>query len=523
MENDDDHQQKQIEAATTDSGKEFANRIKAHHTKIRKLADQISSQNSDIEAWNAMKNDKAALKQYSSDMFHLATKFWRHGTTPSTSAKSELVVDDAPEQLKQNQKLQQQQEEEEEERNHSDRLFYILEAIEHYYFTHPVAQPTAATPATTQPQQNVTETSTSGDRRNRDDEKSEATTSASTANRPLEHQLLPALIAHPLKDFRRQCWQEKSRAATADECNDFISNFVKNVIMKEIFNNDEEKYNDKNSILCLKIVDIGSCYNPLRNVLIDLANKRIEGKEGHYLQECLIPNVAHTTTNNSNNATLFKLDPVSIGVDLCPHENSGVLQCDWFAAQGVEKKKSSETQDEENQKQVSSIITAGTLPQDFLQNKTEEEIAAMSRELQVAQRDLFPEILLDANDLSVSYHHFYKNSAHVVSFCLMLSYLPSATMRLKCCFNAFQFLKPHGLFVIVSTRTQNSRKSNWENQWISILEKIGFERFRKDIRQKIIGLCFKKRDAADFVGFETFEDIPENIRREGLPIRADDL
>lgn len=80
-----------------------------------------------------------------------------------------------------------------------------------------------------------------------------------------------------------------------------------------------------------------------------------------------------------------------------------------------------------------------------------------------------------------------------VIFCLLLSYLPSPALRYLACLHAFLALKEGGLLVLLSTRTQGSRRVPWVEQWIATIETIGFERVHVQTREKIVILSFKKR------------------------------
>ncbi|CCW65333.1 unnamed protein product [Phytomonas sp. EM1] len=84
-------------------------------------------------------------------------------------------------------------------------------------------------------------------------------------------------------------------------------------------------------------------------------------------------------------------------------------------------------------------------------------------------------------------------SFDVVFFCLFLSYLPSARLRYRACVNAYLSLKEGGLLVIVSTRTQGSRRRKWVEEWVVAISSVGFARVHQMIREKIVVLCFEKQ------------------------------
>ena len=97
------------------------------------------------------------------------------------------------------------------------------------------------------------------------------------------------------------------------------------------------------------------------------------------------------------------------------------------------------------------------------------------------------------------------NYFDAVIFCLLLSYMPLKELRLKACIRACDTLKTGGLLVIVSTRTQGSRKGDWILRWIQAIESIGFERVDKHIRFKIVGLSFRKTRAGAITEAEVAE------------------
>jgi hypothetical protein len=111
-------------------------------------------------------------------------------------------------------------------------------------------------------------------------------------------------------------------------------------------------------------------------------------------------------------------------------------------------------------------------------------------------------------------------------------------MRLRCCYNALHVLRPGGLLIVISTRTQGSRHDGWEARWIAALTALGFELVRKDVRTKIVGIVVRRppylpgRDArtSNVLGAASrcdaeydaaFAALPEATRVKGLEITAD--
>lgn len=83
-------------------------------------------------------------------------------------------------------------------------------------------------------------------------------------------------------------------------------------------------------------------------------------------------------------------------------------------------------------------------------------------------------------------------SYDAVFFCLLLSYLPSPRLRYRACLHSFLSLKEGGLLVIVSTRTQGSRKGRWMQEWVACLGAMGLQRVHQQVREKLIVLSFAK-------------------------------
>lgn len=84
-------------------------------------------------------------------------------------------------------------------------------------------------------------------------------------------------------------------------------------------------------------------------------------------------------------------------------------------------------------------------------------------------------------------------SYDAVFFCLLLSYLPSSTLRYRAVLHAYLALKPGGLLVVLSTRTQGSRRQLWDQQWVKTFAHVGFERVHIQTREKLVVLSFRKQ------------------------------
>lgn len=86
-------------------------------------------------------------------------------------------------------------------------------------------------------------------------------------------------------------------------------------------------------------------------------------------------------------------------------------------------------------------------------------------------------------------------SYDAVVFCLLLSYLPSPSLRYLACLHAFLVLKEGGMLVVLSTRTQGSRQVPWVQEWSEAIESAGFIREHVQTREKVVVLAFRKSSA----------------------------
>jgi hypothetical protein len=144
-----------------------------------------------------------------------------------------------------------------------------------------------------------------------------------------------------------------------------------------------------------------------------------------------------------------------LGLDIAPHPDaSNVCRCDWTRV----------------------IFSAGTV-------QTDDE-ADVGKAVQVSPTA--------AEDPKTLQRTLAAGCADVVSFCLLLSYLPTPAMRGQCIVNAHKALRSEGLLVIVSTRTQGKRKADWIDDWIEAIQSVGFARVDKSLKAKIVGLTFRK-------------------------------
>eukprot|EP00759_Apiculatamorpha_spiralis_P011879 PhF_6_TR19038/c0_g1_i3/m.27970/K18849/BMT2; 25S rRNA (adenine2142-N1)-methyltransferase len=77
----------------------------------------------------------------------------------------------------------------------------------------------------------------------------------------------------------------------------------------------------------------------------------------------------------------------------------------------------------------------------------------------------------------------FSHTEDVVIMCLMLSYLPTPQARFVAICSGLRALRLYGLLVLVHTRTQCPRKSNWIEVWESVLEDLGCVRVQREVRK----------------------------------------
>lgn len=158
--------------------------------------------------------------------------------------------------------------------------------------------------------------------------------------------------------------------------------------------------------------------------------------------------------------------------------------------------------------------------------KEEEETTSSSSLTSAEQRDA------PHNPPPPSVVALQLESYDAVYFCLLLSYMPTPRLRFLACLHACLALKEGGLLVIVSTRTQGSRRRNWMQEWATCLATIGFQRVQQSAQEKIVGMAFAKVCPSKEVheSWQTAQGRAKWIREmmatshadDGLRITADD-
>merc|ERR1712039_461162 len=98
----------------------------------------------------------------------------------------------------------------------------------------------------------------------------------------------------------------------------------------------------------------------------------------------------------------------------------------------------------------------------------------------------------------VSLHEF---GFDVVIFCLLLSYLPTPSLRYDCCKRARQLLRPDGLLVIITPDSNHLAKGAARMKaWRQAIEALGFQRWRYEKLKHSHCLAFRATPVLDSAG-----------------------
>jgi len=98
-----------------------------------------------------------------------------------------------------------------------------------------------------------------------------------------------------------------------------------------------------------------------------------------------------------------------------------------------------------------------------------------------------------------------ENYFNIVTFCLLLEYLPSPDLRLKACEIAWRVLKPNGILLIITPDSCHaSAHSILMKKWKIALGNLGFVRFRIEKLKFLYCMAFRKT-----LYVEEYKKLPE--------------
>jgi hypothetical protein len=430
--------------------------IKAHHQRIR---DSVKADHAGdaTAAWRAVLKDQAALAQYATSMHHLATKYWDAPSLPAprTDGKTKEDGDESAEgEMAGGGAAEDSNAAAAAKFRYDDRIEYALSCVQEY-FVGPVAG------------------SGGGDEGK-----------GST--------FLPHAVTAPLKQAKREYYQSHQAPMPEDAQLRWIQQWLcdrmarpaasppssshdipppsalsiaKESFLRLYFPSSTSSFSS--SFPCrIRMLDVGSCYAPFEGKSISFWN-RVEGNNNNNTAAAPSPGQGIIHSAEGLQSTTLTLDVVS--VDLAPYPDSTVWPCDWLG------------------------VTVLQQPQD-----TKEAHATAKDQLCFDAAALRGE-QADSGTPPASFcgrpHVLGINamSFDVISFSLVLSYMPTPQMRFEACRKAHAVLRDLGLLVVISTRTQGPRQASWVNDWITAIESIGFVRVHKHIRCRLIGMTFQKK------------------------------
>jgi hypothetical protein len=246
----------------------------------------------------------------------------------------------------------------------------------------------------------------------------------------------PGIVAGPLKAAKRAHFASCGAQMPTDVAEQFSRDWVSSANLVDAATAATSTSHE--SPLDIVVVDVGSCYNPLARRFAESGDMRLLGRPELVLR------------------------PRVLGLDIAPHAGArDMARCDWTQVQW----------------ETSAQGKGATKPL-----PTFRDLGA----------DVVPSLIRSSETSEPFARRFSPAFAHVVSFCLLLSYLPTPQLRARCVENAHRALHLHGLLVVVSTRTQGSRAAKWVDEWITAIESVGFARVDKTVKLRIVGFTFRK-------------------------------
>ena len=119
----------------------------------------------------------------------------------------------------------------------------------------------------------------------------------------------------------------------------------------------------------------------------------------------------------------------------------------------------------------------------------------------------------------------FSNVFDIVVFSLLLSYFPSPSQRLKCCVNAHNTLKLHGLLLIITPDSSHqNRHTAMMKAWKYVLESIGFRRYKYEKLQHLHCMAYRKSSAVLLCPTEDLSEkmyIPQDL--QDIDNKTDDV
>ncbi|XP_068246281.1 S-adenosylmethionine sensor upstream of mTORC1 isoform X2 [Palaemon carinicauda] len=218
----------------------------------------------------------------------------------------------------------------------------------------------------------------------------------------------------------------------------------------------------------IKLLDVGSCYNPF--------------------------------------STYSDLEVTAI--DLCPALEN-VAQCDFLNLQVIKSKSKDQNEHEKSCIQKLSEKEESSVDNDETSEATGEGLLNVGERTKLRESPVDDKKLIgDKNTVEENRNYDYKceaskfsncisslegNSYDVLVFSLFLEYIPSPKQRFQCCKKAYSLLRPNGILCIITpdSKHQNANVHIYK-LWKISLGFLGFSRTKYEKQTHFHGMVFRK-------------------------------
>ncbi|KAI5734650.1 hypothetical protein M8J77_009117 [Diaphorina citri] len=256
--------------------------------------------------------------------------------------------------------------------------------------------------------------------------------------------------AQCMKRLATEHWDKKHKGDIKNSRNAWIIHQARTYFENEIYLAKRQKElteKEKNHLMCsvktsqfqtpYKLLDVGSCYNPFKNV------ENIE-------------------------TTAIDIGPAS----------SDVYKCDFTSLNLTDLNEP-----------MDSIISKNSCPP-IQKNSSNSVINTKSKGEHNQDRSYDVDETLDCNVIS----SMCKESFDIVVFSLLLEYMPCSKLRFQCCVKAYHLLKYEGILIIITPDSKHQTSSNVQimKQWKQTLQVIGFKRIKYEKLTHIHCMVFRK-------------------------------
>lgn len=107
---------------------------------------------------------------------------------------------------------------------------------------------------------------------------------------------------------------------------------------------------------------------------------------------------------------------------------------------------------------------------------------------------LSQELSIKNNEIDQLQINFYD----IVIFCLLLEYLPTSSLRIKCCEKAYQVLRTEGILIIITPDSSSQHRNAQQIKcWKWTLAMLGFRRIKVEKLKNLSCMVFRKSLSKD--------------------------